>query len=181
MAALRRTRMNLPQPGGAGLSVGGVIDALESLSDGDWSQVLHYFNLVEVGPSGAGPIGPAAPVPAGYTRDPATGRVFRQQTAKARAADYERLVAAESAARQALLALSRAHGITVNGGNTIYPNGVDAQTRAEHARLATAHTAAKAAVAAYKAAHPDEFRAPPNRGGRGRLAGGRRTGGAAHQ
>jgi len=152
-------------------SVGAVIDAVRNFSDEDWQTFCQTFGLVpSTGASSS------AVVPPGYTRDPATGRVFRLVAPRDRAAEYSRLQEALASARQVLAAHSHQLGaIRVEGGTATARTvtytllaGVSAADRAENVRLTLAFEAAKAAERAYRAAHPEEFRAPTRGRGRGR-------------
>jgi hypothetical protein len=108
---------------------------------------------------------PGAPVPAGHTRDPKTGKVFKLSPKVERSAEYLQLEKRVKDAVGELREFSKTveefdeHNniVRLAGGQPITPDKVQ-----EYASLLEALELAKSSKAAYKAAHPDEFSPPRN-------------------
>jgi hypothetical protein len=139
-------------------TVGQVFDLYNRLSEADKAVFKQLL------------AGGQAETPAGMTRDPTTGRVYKIQQAMPVS---QSKAAVENALGEAARAL-KAHGldnhIVVEGGRTVFPKDTPSDVRASHEVLVAAHNAAKAARDAHKASHPTEW-GPSQRGGkRGRGA-----------
>lgn len=104
-------------------------------------------------------------VPVGSTMNPKTGKVFKLVPAKERTAERLRLESAKEQARVALSELCSEHNIEhLDDGSVSSEHKQSVLT--DYNNSLSEFQAAKAALAAYKAAHPQEFAVQPPRKGR---------------
>lgn len=167
--------MNVAVPAATAPSVGACIDMINALSDESRQQLFQLLNVAPVLP---GNTSDGVNVPAGYTRDPTSGRVFRQQAPKARTVERVALEEAVQAASAALRSHARNLAIQppAEGEDVVFPAAVSQRDRTEYETRVAALVAAKAALAAYKTQHPAEFAPTPRGRGNGRGGRGRRGG-----
>jgi len=88
------------------------------------------------------------------TRDPNTGRVFRLSKKKEKTQERLALEAAVKTAKSNLSRYLRDSGLNPEAG----------ESSPENTELVRVLSDAKASLASYKEAHPQEFEAPPNKG-----------------
>jgi len=118
--------------------------------------------------SGGNILPPGAPVPEGHTRDPKTGKVFKLSAKAERSEEFLRLSAAVKTAVDNLRIFDAK--VSSKGEDGALVTMADGETQRpptsteveEYARLLRALEVAKTSVAAYKAAHPEEFKPPKN-------------------
>jgi hypothetical protein len=141
------------------LSMGQVLDGFFHLSIADQQLFKTIVGLKDANASSG------AIVPAGHTRDPKTGKVFKIVPKKDKT---QARITLENTCTESSVALAR----FAKENNVVWIN--DEKTTAQPLvadlngqliALVRAKTAAKAALAAYKAAHSDEFQGPPQKRG----------------
>jgi hypothetical protein len=157
-------------PPGPGL--GQLIDGYRRLSPAD-QQVFCMANGLAVAtfvapvglgnqPQHSGPAGPSPVVLGpGHTRDPKTGKVYKVTPKKVHSGERQGLEQSLKDAKSAFSAVLKQHRITIgNDGSPSIDGDLTDPIRQEYTQALSRVNAAKAAYAAYKAAHNEEFRPP---------------------
>jgi len=156
------------------LTLGQVIDGFRHLSDADKSIFIlaclpAHGNIGASAPMAAttvaataAPAAVLAPLPAGHTRDPKTGKVFKLTPKKRHSPQRSSLEVSLATAKQTFSGFLRGKNLTI--GQDGKPSGAwSAADIAAANGLRQAIVAAKAALSTYKADHPEEFLPPPNK------------------
>jgi hypothetical protein len=183
------------QGSGPGVKAGQVFDQFQQLSESEKQTFLQLIGgLGYTIPATANAAGTAAraaeganapnlrqldgdqPVPAGYTRDPATGKIYRLSAPKERSGEWIRLndeydrlrgqLAQQMQDRRWVYNVETGHTVS-HDGRPIDPADIPEEITRLRGEIATA----KQRLKDYKGNHPEEFRETANPGrGRGRGA-----------
>jgi hypothetical protein len=157
----------------APVSLGALIDGYRHLSDSD-KRIFNLACQLEVAnnaTTSAAGTSPAAPGP-GLTREPKTGKVFKITPKKEKSPERIALEKRLSSAKQNFTKVLRDHNIILSDDGVPSLEGVADPLRAKADVVVAYNVAAEAAARAkqalndYKNSHPEEFTAPPVKGGK---------------
>jgi len=140
------------------LTLGEVIDGYTHLSDGDKA----IFAAACLGRGTGTTPADAGALPPGKTRDPKTGKVFKITPKREKTQVRKDLESTLASAKKAYSAYLQKNNIIL-GDDGLPKEDVPRELIPEGSALYKAIDAAKTALAAYKAAHPEEFLPPPNK------------------
>jgi hypothetical protein len=108
--------------------------------------------------------GTGAVIPPGHTRDPKTGRVFKLTPKKGHSVERQRLEGNLKEATKAFSVVLKDGGITISdAGVPTRETEADGDLRCRYTNSLTTVNSAKAELAAYKAAHREEFLPPASK------------------